>query len=475
MKRSPLAILFITIFIDLLGFGLILPLLPIYLTHYGGAPWVGGLLFASFSTMQFIFSPIWGRASDKHGRRPMILLSLIGSSFSYLMFGIAPNLAVLFIARVASGILTAASMPAAQAYIADVTPPEKRAGGMAMIGAAFGLGFAFGPVIGGFLSRFSVFGAPPLATPAFFASALAIANFVWAFFMLPESHHDRAVHHPGPQGVLEVFPTIAKVFKNPAINAELTVFAFANFAFTAVESCFSWLVILRFHHIMQRSAAQMWHKDSGLPFAHLPLEIRKALPGDVDWASLSHSGFEALPATIQRIMTEQAATAVTSGIYAIIGVTILLTQVAVMAGLARKVGENRLVKLGSLLLTGTLIGIALAPSLTVIRVLCAVFSIGNGMMSPSLSALITQSAGPRDRGMISGAQQGIGSLARIIAPPINNVLVGLSVAPLGCIPFISSAVLMTTAFILSLRLRPLVRPSAERRPRGEPAAADINT
>src|SRR5579862_7814791 len=108
MKRSPLIILAITLFIDLLGFGLILPLLPVYITHYGGKPWVGGMLLASFSTMQFIFSPIWGRASDKYGRRPLILLSLVGSAISFSAFGFAPNLAFLFVARVAAGILSAA-------------------------------------------------------------------------------------------------------------------------------------------------------------------------------------------------------------------------------------------------------------------------------------------------------------------------------------------------------------------------------
>src|SRR5437588_435112 len=127
MQRSPLIILFVTIFIDLLGFGLILPNIPVYIQHYGGAPWVGGVLLACFSITQFVFAPIWGRLSDRVGRRPLILLSLIGSSVSFFIFGWAPNLWVLFVARVAAGILSSASLPTAQAYIADVTPPEKRA------------------------------------------------------------------------------------------------------------------------------------------------------------------------------------------------------------------------------------------------------------------------------------------------------------------------------------------------------------
>ena len=107
MNKRPLLILFATLFIDMLGFGLILPLLPVYVKHYGGAPWVGGVLMASFSFTQFLCAPVWGRLSDRYGRRPFILISLFGSAFTYLSFGLATNLTVLFIARLASGVLTA--------------------------------------------------------------------------------------------------------------------------------------------------------------------------------------------------------------------------------------------------------------------------------------------------------------------------------------------------------------------------------
>lgn len=426
MKKSPLLILFTTVFLDLLGFGLILPLLPVYIQHYGGTPQVGGFLLASFSCMQFIFSPIWGRASDKYGRRPLILMSLIGSAISYFMFGSAPNLAWLFGARVAAGILTAASLPASYAYIADVTSPEKRAGGMAMIGAAFGLGFAFGPWLGGVLSKYSIFGHPALATPSYFAAGLALIAFVWAFFMLPESHHNRHSSHDD-KGLLEVFPTIARSLRRSDVGAQLTVFAFATFAFTAVESSFSWLVILRFHSVLTAQAAKLWNSMH-------PDQL-----------------FSTLTVAAQKSLIETAQTAATSKIFGIVGITILIVQVAVMRGLARKIGENRLVMLGSVLLTCTLIGIAIAPTLPLIWVLSAMIAVGNGVMNPSLGALITHAAGPKDRGSLTGAQQGLGSLARIIAPPINNTLVGVNSA----IPFVSSSALMAIAFFLSLRLKPL--------------------
>ena len=150
---SPLVVIFVTVFIDLLGFGIIIPLLPFYAESYGASALTIGLLGTSFSLMQFLFSPIWGRWSDKIGRKPIILLGLMGSCLSYLALALATSLPLIFVARIIGGI-AGANIPTAQAYIADVTTPENRAKGMGMVGAAFGLGFIFGPAIGGLLSRF---------------------------------------------------------------------------------------------------------------------------------------------------------------------------------------------------------------------------------------------------------------------------------------------------------------------------------
>ncbi len=449
MKRSPLIILALTLFIDLLGFGLILPLLPVYITHYGGKPWVGGALLASFSVAQFIFAPIWGRMSDRYGRRPLILLSLVGSATSFLAFGLAPNLAVLFIARVFAGILSAASLPTAQAYIADVTTPEKRAGGMAVLGAAFGLGFAIGPAIGGVMSRFSVFGQPALATPAFFAALLCLINFISAYFLLPESNHDRTPKETIEKGLSDLLPSIWRSMRHPQVGAQLTVFAFTTFAFTAVESSFSWLILLRFRETLAATAIRNYEA------AHLG------------------QSFLTLAPLAQKDLLEKAQAGASTLVFIIVGVTILITQVAVMGGLARKVGENRLVVFGSGLLTLTLVGLAFAPTLPIIWVLSACIAIGNGVLNPSLSALITQAAGPRERGALSGTQQGLGSLARIIAPPINNTIVAFHPGPLlvGSLPFLGSSALMGVAFLLSLGLKPLTKTDSSTDPKQYPIAA----
>ena len=186
---TPLIIIFITVFIDLLGFGIVLPLLPRYGKYFGADEVTLGLLMASFSAMQFVFAPLWGRLSDRIGRRPVLLLGLAGSTVSYAMFGFASSLgndgsllgltAVpwFFITRIGAGI-AGATIPTAQAYIADSTGPEGRAKGMALIGAAFGIGFTFGPLLGAmFVSDKS--DGPPSPGVGFLAAGLSAAAFLW--------------------------------------------------------------------------------------------------------------------------------------------------------------------------------------------------------------------------------------------------------------------------------------------------------
>src|ERR1700757_4277045 len=157
MKRSPLLIIFVTVFIDLIGFGIVIPVLPYYAegTKFGATPSQVGLLFASYSVMQLIFAPVLGRLSDKYGRRPILLISLLGTSVGFLILGFATTLWMLFVGRIIDGI-SGGNISTAQAYIADVTTHENRAKGMGLIGAAFGLGFVFGPAIGGVLSRWDL-------------------------------------------------------------------------------------------------------------------------------------------------------------------------------------------------------------------------------------------------------------------------------------------------------------------------------
>ncbi|HXG24390.1 MAG TPA: MFS transporter [Chthonomonadales bacterium] len=400
MKRSPLVILFVTVVIDLLGFGIILPLLPLYVKQFDGTPVIAGWLATSFSIMQFLFAPIWGRVSDIHGRRPMILMSLLGSAIAFFLFGIASNLWILFVARIAAGILTAASLPTAQAYIADITPPERRARGMAMIGVAFGIGFACGPWIGGALGRYG------LAVPAFFVAGMALINFIWSFLALPESLGAVRNNTSTREVVLFDLARFVRAIRSPALGPLLTLFSVATFAFALMEATFTWLVLLRFVE-PQHGAA------------------------------------------LGKAALEAKAAATVGPIFGLVGITAVLAQGAVMGGLAQKLGERTLVRLGALALTLTLFGIGVTTSLGLLTVLAACLAAGNGMLNPSLSSLVSKVADPDERGGVLGLQQGLGSFARIIAPPFGTWL--LQSISIGS-PYFLSGTLMGIAFVLSLNL-----------------------
>lgn len=185
-RRIALAVLFATVFIDLLGFGIVIPFLPLYAQRLQVNAFGVGLILASYSLMQLLCAPLLGGLSDHYGRRPIIMLGLLGSSISYVIYGFAASFALLLISRAVHGAC-AGTVSAAQAYVADTTTEAERAHGMGMIGAAFGLGFVLGPAIGG------VLGHSNLRLPAFFAALLTLANLIFAAVALPESHlPDRA-------------------------------------------------------------------------------------------------------------------------------------------------------------------------------------------------------------------------------------------------------------------------------------------
>ena len=224
---SPLVIIFVTVFIDLLGFGIIIPLLPFYAESFGATAFTVGMLSTSFSLMQFAFSPLWGRLSDRIGRKPIILVGLIGSCGSYLMLALATSLPLVFAARIIGGV-AGANIPTAQAYIADITTPENRAKGMGLIGAAFGLGFIFGPALGGVLSRISP------AAPMWCASALCFANFVAAWLLLPESR--TAAEGQAAVGRMEA---LRRAVAHPTIVLLLALYFIVTTAFSGFESTFA--------------------------------------------------------------------------------------------------------------------------------------------------------------------------------------------------------------------------------------------
>ena len=196
---SPLFVIFLTVFIDMVGFGIVIPVLPLYAEHFHATPAQIGWLTGIYSGMQIICVPILGRLSDRFGRRPILIFSLIGTALGFLIMGWASSLFLLFVARIIDGA-SGGNISTAQAYIADVSTPENRSRSMGVIGAAFGLGFTFGPMIGGIMSRIS-YGAP-----FYFAAGLAAINVLLLYFILPESLSAEYRSHPHKRTrLVEVF------------------------------------------------------------------------------------------------------------------------------------------------------------------------------------------------------------------------------------------------------------------------------
>lgn len=230
-SRSSLTIIFFTVFTDLLGFGIVLPLLPYYAHQFHASGVAVGLLIAVYSAMQFFFAPLWGRWSDRVGRRPVILISLAGSTCSYLLFAVAQGIGLLFISRILAGV-AGANIPVAQAFIADSTTEKDRARGMGLIGAAFGLGFVFGPAIGGLLAHYGH------QAPGFAATAICGLNLLTAFWRLPESlaaerRHPTPARHPIAQ--------LRDAMRRPRLALLVGLFAAVVFSFSTMETTLSLL------------------------------------------------------------------------------------------------------------------------------------------------------------------------------------------------------------------------------------------
>ena len=380
MKKSPLVVLFITVFIDLIGFGIVLPLLPFYAKHFGANALLVGLLSTSFSLMQLLFAPVWGRLSDHVGRRPVILLGLLGSSISYLTFGLASSLPILFLSRILAGI-AGANISTAQAYIADSTQPENRAKGMGLIGAAYGLGFTVGPAIGGILSQYGY------AIPAFFASALALANFGAAWWLLPESRNPSGQTHHTERGLN--WQRLRTGLQHPELGTFLILFFISTFAFANLEATFALMTARKF-------------------------------------------GFDAHA---------------NGYLFAYIGVLITIVQGGLTGRLARRFGERRLISAGLFCMIFGLGLLPYSPGLKSLLLVLVVLVGGHGSTNPSISSLISQSAGSEDQGSILGVAQSLASLARILGP----IWGGFTFDALGFqYPYLTGGLFMAVAFSLSL-------------------------
>ena len=370
MNRSPLIVIFTTVFIDLVGFGIVIPVLPFYAesTSFNATPRTIGLLFASYSIMQLIFSPILGRLSDKYGRRPVLLLSIIGTGIGFLVLGFATTIFMLFAGRILDGI-TGGNISTAQAYIADITTKENRAKGMGLIGAAFGLGFIFGPAIGGILSRWGIH------VPFFFAAALCFANAALLYFTLPETvtADHPAKNHAGSRSFSQLF----KSLRQPRLAFVLVIYFLFVVAFSIMTTSFSLYTMFRFGYDAQHT---------GYLFAYVGL-IAVIIQGGLIGRLVKRFG--ELPLVI-------------------VGALCFAISLFAVPFVGPAAGG----------LAGLLIG-------------GGVFSMGNSLATPALTSLASKSVGAAEQGVVLGVTQSAASLARAVGPSLAAVLISSSIAHLG--------------------------------------------
>ena len=405
MKRSPLIVIFTTVFIDLVGFGIVIPVLPFYAegTAINATPRMVGLLFASYSIMQLIFSPVLGRLSDRYGRRPVLLLSIIGTGIGFMILGLATTIVMLFIGRILDGI-TGGNISTAQAYIADITTKENRAKGMGLIGAAFGLGFILGPAIGGILSQWGIH------VPFFFAASLCFANALLLYFRLPETvtRDHPAKNSAGGRSWRQVFLSL----KQPQLASVLVIYFMFIVAFSIMTTSFSLYTMFRFGYDAQHT---------GYLFAYVGL-IAVIIQGGLIGRLVKRFG--ELPLVI-------------------FGAFCFAISLFAVPFVGPAAGG----------LAGLLIG-------------GGVFSMGNSLATPALTSLASKSVDAEQQGVILGVTQSTASLARAVGPSLAAFLISSSLAHLGAdglphfmsdhslrVTFWTAAAIMMLAFFLALYYR----------------------
>ena len=360
MRKPSIGIIFLTVFLDLVGFGMVIPLLPIYSKVFQATGWELGLIASAFSFMQFVFGPILGRWSDRIGRRPVLLLSTAGAAISYCMFAYSSSLegnaALLgmFLSRAFAG-LCGANITVAQAYIADITPPESRSAKMGLIGMAFGLGFIFGPALGGFArSHFGMMG------PGWIAAGLCAANFLLAFAILPESWRPSSEHVAQRPHWDQWRHTLTR----PKVGLLIAVFFLATICFTCFEVTLA-LMVFRNFHVDADSAAGV------------------------------------------RLITRLF-------IYA--GLIGALVQGGATKRLVKLMGEPKLIALSLFLIALSLAPLPFANTWTQLLIWIAVLSIGSSLTRPPVFGMISNLTPAHEQGVTLGVAQSMGSLARILGP-----------------------------------------------------------
>ena len=356
--RGPLLLIFLTIFLDLLGVGILLPVLPYIVRTYRVDALTIGLVTLSFSAAQFFMTPVLGALSDRYGRRPVLLISLFGTAVGYFLFGIADSLWMIYFSRILDGV-TGGNISTAQAYLADITPPQDRAKSFGLIGAAFGLGFLMGPAIGGLLATYG------LRAPAYAAAVLSLATMALAFFFLPESLPPEK-RRSGPMSSADLNPLrqIWIALERPALRGVMIVTFLFTLAYSQLQSHFAVYSLVRWGLNERQNAVYLTY---------------------LGFMAVFMQGF-----LIRRLM-----------------------PIA---------GEKRLSLIGLGLGVGGFIATSLAPEPWFLFVALTFLAGGSGLAMPSLNALVSQRASPEEQGWVMGVAQSLSSLSRVAGPLLAGVL-----------------------------------------------------
>lgn len=355
-------ILFLVVFVDLVGFGLIIPLLPFYGEHFQASPVTVGLLMAIYSFAQFLAAPAWGRLSDRLGRKPVLAVTLAGATLSYLWLAFAQELWMLFAARALGGFM-AGNIAAAFAYVADITTPANRAKGMGIVGAAFGLGFIFGPAIGGMLAGHDPANAD-YTSPALLAMALSGTALVLTLTVLPESLPADVRRAHGAMSRRGRWQMLANALRQPGVRRLILIAFLATFVFAGMETTFA-----------------MWSRRA------------------FGWGP-EQNGY----------------------LFAFVGLISAGVQGTLVGRLARRFGERRLITAGSALLAAGMLAIPLAGSPALLWPAMLIVAVGFSLMTPSLNSMISLSVDTGVQGGAMGVSRSATTLARVLGPGFAGLL-----------------------------------------------------
>lgn len=367
MKKSPLFVLFITIFIDMLGFGIIIPILPIFSKELGAADYQVGLIAMIFPIMNFLFAPLWGTLSDRHGRRPIMLVSIFITAIAYFVFSQVTVLWILFFSRLLSGV-GSANISVAQAYITDVTSPAERTKSLGFLGAAFGIGFIMGPPLGGWLKSISTPGTVDWV--GYVASGMCMINLLMAYFLLPESLKEKKINVPFN---FKLVTGIITELKKPMVGQLL----WTNFIFITAFM------------LMQISCSLMWKEITLLDEKQI--------------------GY----------------------VFAFIGVATAVVQGLLVGRMVKAFGEIKMLTYGIIFMAVGLAILPLTGKTLFVPVQfigLALIALANGCLTPSITSLLSKFANQNEVGHVLGVSQSFGSVARAVGMGLSGFLYSIQFA-----------------------------------------------